>query len=287
MERAPRGAAALGIAGVLLLGSCASTPQDRIERVFRWQRDPSRAHVERIRGLLSDPDEDVRAAALDAVLVLHTDDASERAASALDDPSSSVRAIAARGLGDLGDPAAVPRLAARLASDPEASVRRRAAEALEMLGGPEAEAALSEALVDASRPVRLAAARACGAIDPVGCVEALATVVLNDADWEVRVAAARAIGRSGRYDAGVVLEAATRDPNEFVRAAARAALASLPAVPPAETEPEASGTDRPAGSGTRSAFPDRSGATSGVYSPPRSGRHAGSFRGRAAGHAAD
>lgn len=255
-------------AGAIACASCAASPQERIGRVLEWERRPTAANLGRIREALGDPDPDVRTAALDALITLRDADAARHAGHALDDPTPTIRAAGARGLGELRVAAAVPRLARAREEDAEMTVRFRAVEALEAIGGEGAVAALVAALDDPAAEVRLAAARGCARLDPAGAFEQLARVALDDADWRVRAAAADGLGRSGSLDAVAVLEAARRDPNEFVRAAAASALRTI--APPAG-EPET---------------PRRNDLGSGVYSPTRSERPAGFARGRRSGDAA-
>jgi predicted RNA-binding protein with PIN domain len=76
---------------------------------------------------------------------------------ALSHRAGQVRAAALLGLADLGEPHAVPTIAARLAGDPSSMVREAAAQALGRLGGAAAEAALQAALADPKAKVRKAA----------------------------------------------------------------------------------------------------------------------------------
>lgn len=253
-------APALTLAVALLAVSCDDDPARRVAAVFSWKRDGSQASLARIRALLADPDPAVRAAALDALVSSATTDAAQSAIAALDDPDPSVRAVAAKGLGELREPSVEPRLIQLLQGDPVAQVRRRAAEALELVGGAAAASAMAEALADPSRDVRLAATRGCARLQSADCFESLARVILDDPEWDIRVAAARGLGRSGRSQAAEVLASANGDPNEFVRAAAASALASVPrATPPPPGEEPASGPGSAAGKRTRpAAGPPRS-----------------------------
>jgi len=212
----------------LLFGACARDPQDAIGRIYAWKAQPTDRNVAKIRSYLADPDRDVRATSLHALVSLAVQDAAAISLSALGDGDGFVRATAARCLGELREASAAAPLGERLASDPDWHVRRLAAEALAAIGGAEAVAALVLALEDPVRSVRLAAVAGAGELDPEAAFDVLARIVLDDPDWEVRVQAARAIGRSKRPEALPTLEAAQKDPNEFVRAAASAALAGLP-----------------------------------------------------------
>jgi len=213
------------------LAACAGDPQDRIGRIYTWKLRPTDKNVERIRACLEDPDRDVRAMALHALISLGIEDGQAISLEALRDEDGFVRATAARCLGEMGVAVAAPALAERLSSDPDWHVRKLAAESLTVLGGTEAAEALVRALEDPVRGVRLAAVSGAGELSPDAAFEILAGIVLEDPDWEVRVHAARAIGRSSRPETAATLEAARNDPNEFVRAAATAALRSAGRVP--------------------------------------------------------
>ena len=76
---------------------------------------------------------------------------------ALSHRAGQVRAAALLALADLGEPRAVPSIAARLAGDPSSMVREAAAQALGRLGGAPAEDALRAALADPKAKVRKAA----------------------------------------------------------------------------------------------------------------------------------
>ncbi len=108
---------------------------------------------------------------------------------------ATVRQQAARTLGRVGDPAAVPELIAAL-GDPERSVRREAAKALGSIQDERAVPALVKALGDPDTNVRFYAAYALGEIkDP----RAAATLVqvLRDPQWTVRDQAAWALREIG------------------------------------------------------------------------------------------
>lgn len=230
---------ALALAAACVLEACAPTPSSRIDRIYAWKARPTPENLERIRAYLSDPDRDVRVIALEALVSERTEDAAPRSVQALDDPDPYVRSAAARSIGELRATAAITQLVAHLAADPDPQVRRRAAESAARIGGAEAEEGLLRALEDPVREVRLAAVLGSGELDPEASYDSLARIVLEDPDWRTRVASARALGRVSRPEAAATLEAALKDPNEFVRAAAAAALHAPRAHPVATPLPEA------------------------------------------------
>ena len=68
---------ALGLAG------CAENTEERIDEVYAAKAEPSAENMERIRGFLDDPDRDVRATAINALISLQVPDAAELAPSGL------------------------------------------------------------------------------------------------------------------------------------------------------------------------------------------------------------
>ena len=230
---------AAGFVILALLGSVAGCSRDRNERisaVYDLKANPTPQNVDRLRRLAADPDRDVRATALNALVSLRPDGVGELTRHALGDEDGFVRATAAKLLADLGDPADATILGSRLREDPDPIVRRRAAEALGRLAGDVALAALADGLRDPMDDVRLAAARGLRELNPGYAKVELARLLLEDPTHDVRVQAAAALGESGDPEVRSVLETALADPNEFVRATAANALRVHRTVaPPAPT----------------------------------------------------
>lgn len=208
----------------LAASGCGSDPAERRGSIYALKADPTARNVQLIRERLADPDRDVRATVLNALVELEVADAAQLVQGALDDPDGFVRATAAKLLGDLDRSSLVPALARVLAQDPDPVVRQRAAESLARLGGPSALEALSYALVDPIERVRGAVVEALGDLDPGFAVEALIELLQTDGVWEIRAQAAQALGQSGDPAAAVALNEALSDPNEFVRSAVANAL---------------------------------------------------------------
>ncbi len=123
----------------------------------------------------------------------------------LKSPHQAVRVQAARRLGRLADPAAVPDLIAALAAT-EAPVRRAAARALGEIRDAKATDALVKALGDRDANVRFYAARALGQIRDPAAGEALVGA-LRDPQWPVRNQAAWALrGIKGERIASLLAE---------------------------------------------------------------------------------
>jgi HEAT repeat protein len=141
---------------------------------------------------------------------------------ALRDAEEDVRRAAAAALGEIGDAAAVPGLLAAL-GDAEEDVREAAAAALGQIGAP-AVPGLLAALRDADWRVRREAAKALRRIGDAAAVPGL-LAALRDADWRVRREAAWALGWIGDAAAVPGLLAALRDAEEDVRIALRSVLA--------------------------------------------------------------
>ena len=149
------------------------------------------------------------------------------------DPAPEVRAVAAQGLGYLGQESSAPLLA-RALSDPNEEVRFWAALALETVpGGQAARALASAATADESERVRAAAVRALGWVDRQAAVLPLIRAT-NDTSSMVRQAAAEELGRFREPRSLSALTALFDDPSEDVRWAAVLAagnLRDLDAVP--------------------------------------------------------
>ena len=134
-------------------------------------------------------------------------------------------AIAFKALAKLGEPG-VSALA-RFLDDGSERLRRRAAAILAGAGGKAAASATARALRDTSIAVRLAAARALAARDPMD--ERLAAL-FDDASDEVR---AEAVRLSGRHHPDRI-EALLGDQSEVVQHAVLGTLAESPALVPAD-----------------------------------------------------
>jgi len=188
-----------------------------------------------LRGALSDPDESVRNAAVEACL--RTARRQLSASTAPDQARSLYQAVLAQGgteaaligaltgLGELGDPAAVAEVTPLLGHDSR-RVRIAAATALGRLSGTEATTKLAEALRGADPYVVIAGLQALGAR---GGPEALAAVrsLAADPNREVRLKALWALGRLRSAAAIPDLKAATRDADPEIKAAALDAYVQL------------------------------------------------------------
>jgi HEAT repeat protein len=154
---------------------------------------------------------------------------------ALDNKEATVRAIAAKALGDLrfdGQPAVSHLLKAL--HDPDELVRRFALESLNKIGAPDRSDAklLIGALKDKDLEVRAYAARALGRLGPDGSSAVGALLEdLKDTEVAVRQNAAVALGKVGgdaKERVQPALMVALNDPVREVRAAAAEGLAALP-----------------------------------------------------------
>ena len=103
-----------------------------------------------------------------------------------------IRSWAARAVGNLGDPRAVPDLI-ELLNDHSEVVRNSAARALGRIGDHRAEPALEAALRDTSEAVRASAANALGALGSAESVGALSTAAASDPATFVRINALEAL----------------------------------------------------------------------------------------------
>lgn len=106
--------------------------------------------------------------------------------------ASIVRSHAAKALGELGDPRAIPYLIEKR-DDPEDTVRMFVIQALGRLGGKHEESVVSEGLTDRAAIVRWAAAEALGRMGAVDAIPLLRNALDTDPDPAVRVSAVESL----------------------------------------------------------------------------------------------
>ena len=187
---------------------------------------------------VSDDDEDVRAAAIDALddigssavdqLLMKVTGAkiqqgadwatAKRFASALSSDIPELRMAAANALGTLGESNAIPPLLKTL-QDEDPRVRIRVCDALGKLGHPGAVEQLIGQLDDPNGRIRLAAANALGNIGNGKALQALLNM-LRDENPEIRRISAVALGNARSVRAVQPLADALSDENARVRNAA-------------------------------------------------------------------
>ncbi|MEA2255433.1 MAG: hypothetical protein QOG35_1478 [Solirubrobacteraceae bacterium] len=137
-----------------------------------------------------------------------------------------VRDRAARALGDLRDPSAIPALAEAVSRD--GSSGRGAVWALTQFDDERLVAPLVVALSHADATARALAAGKLAELGDPDAVPALVRVLRTDGDAHVREEAARALGRLGDAAAlDPLLTALRDDPGDHVREEAAAALGAL------------------------------------------------------------
>lgn len=125
----------------------------------------------------------------------------------LGDPDPEVRIVAARALGEVGDPAAAGPLIAAV-SGVRAVPLRIVARSLARVG-PGAAPVLVEAMTSAEATARAVAAEILGLGGAVTAVGVLSSHALRDPDDDVRIRCARALGRIGVPSALAVLRRCT------------------------------------------------------------------------------
>jgi HEAT repeat protein len=171
---------------------------------------------------------------------------------AISDPDPEVREAAIKALDQIGDPRCVGALVVALVDD-RSTVRHSAQRALQSVDmnwerHPDAHTAaphLRTALTNKEYWIRQAAAEALGRMGEVhstelppnaiaepmfyqrqAAAEALSDLLL-DFDWELRLAAAQALGRLGQPSAVDALRRSAQDPEPAVRLAASRAMETL------------------------------------------------------------
>ncbi len=141
----------------------------------------------------------------------------------LESEQANRRWEAAEGLGELGDPRAIPALV-RALRDPHAFVRWAAAQAIGRIGGEEAVALLLPLLQESDPLVRRSAADALGYLDTPAVRQALRRA-LRDPDPTVRRNAIEAVARLGDREAvGILAAVLTTSDDLWVRYSAAEAL---------------------------------------------------------------
>lgn len=176
-------------------------------------------------GLLSHPDETLRAVAARALARIGSPDAAEALARTLNDPSELTRLRMAENLERIGPLATGPLVEALESGDPKAQVF--AARILGNLRAAEARGALCRTLSRGTpTDVRAQAALALGRIGNPDDVPALQKTA-EDEDWPVRAQAANALGMIGELSTIPTLKKLSIDEEWWVRLNASRALANI------------------------------------------------------------
>lgn len=172
-----------------------------------------------------------RASALDILVVdaggaTATTNASERARRLLATGIDDERLWALRHIGDTGDHASVPGVAALLANPgASANARLHAAGTLARLGDPAAIPALGAALQsDAAPEVRRASAQALGRIGGAGSVQVFTEAVSDEADVIVCAEIVHALAAQGSAARAALARIARSDPDATIRDLARGSV---------------------------------------------------------------
>jgi hypothetical protein len=122
------------------------------------------------------------------------------------------------------DPGAVLSLTGLLAGDPDPAIRRSAAEALAGVRGPEAVSALKASLSDQDPTVRGRSLLSLGQMRDEGSVGMVVQAATRDPDASVRRSAVWALSTLNSEEARRGLEAAASDADPLVQSAATGAL---------------------------------------------------------------
>jgi HEAT repeat protein/beta-lactamase regulating signal transducer with metallopeptidase domain len=192
----------------------------------RDKRKPSDPRtIAALTAALKDTDNEVREAALHALVQLRDPSVFQPLVQALADASADLREQAAFGLGQLGDRRAVEPLIALL-KDQNGDVREQVAFALGQIRDKAAIAALTGAVADVDADVREQVVFALGQLGDVAALEGL-SAALRDAMPNVREQAAFALGQIHDSKSVQPLISALKDSNADVREQAAFALGQI------------------------------------------------------------
>lgn len=232
----------LGAALVVCCRGGAATPPGEAKSEFEQLHGPDLAEAKRLysqgetergaailRKLAGDADWNVRSNAVHTIGEVRDRALLPEVYGALKDARLEVRERASRILQWMGDRSSIAPLREAL-SDPEGIVRSNSAEALARIGGVEELATLQRVLKEDPDPgVRALTANALGQMHDAAVVPLL-VAALGDASALVRARAAEALGETGMEGGRAALEeVAASDPDDGVRATAKAALRRLDA----------------------------------------------------------
>lgn len=184
-------------------------------------------YTEAIIGLMPDKEAGVRSRAAKALGTIGDARAAEPLVKALYDREQYVRSAAISALGNVGEPAIPILFDAIIFGNPDYRIECR--EALAAMGG-KALPQLADAVMHGDAVLKYEAIVALGNIGDAHAAGALAAA-LDDADPHIRGIAAnslRMLGAGAREARPKLAAVASGDPSDFVRAAAGAALESIP-----------------------------------------------------------
>lgn len=182
-----------------------------------------------VAALLSDADPRVRECALRVAGYFGFEECLPRLFDALDDPHEDVRRAAIEQLPIVDDPRAASRLVRALGAETPRN-RAAAAHALRSADGPALDEALLAALGDSELWVRYFAATSLGARRTVAACAALARAATGDVATPVRIAAIKALGEVDPEWALPVAERLVLDADHDIACGALAAIAGAAAA---------------------------------------------------------
>jgi HEAT repeat protein len=190
-----------------------------------------RRDVEGLLALLTDPADEIRARAADALGEIKDARAVDSLLALLTDPADDVRKSAARALGEIKEPRAVEPLIATL-NDPANEIRKSAARALGEIKDARAVEPLIAALQDPAYDLRASAADALGEIKDARAVEPLLNLYFKERDLAVGVPVCKALGQIGGDRAvealiSVLEDQSTTEEHEIALARAARALEEI------------------------------------------------------------
>ncbi len=176
--------------------------------------------VERIAGMLLDPDMDVQNKTVDLLVKMRHPDTMKHLIRVLKDESEYARRSAVEVLNEIADPSSIRHLLTAI-EDEDWWVRSRASDALAAIGGPKVMDAVLELIRDENENVRRSAIEILNQTKDERAVKHLIQAV-NDSDWWVRERAADALGEIGDTAATPALLAMLEGDVRSIPAAVRA-----------------------------------------------------------------
>jgi len=152
-------------------------------------------NIEKVTGLLQDPDLEVQGKAVDVIVKINHPETIKYLVAAMKDESEYTRRSAVEVLNEIGDPNSVKDLLSAIKDD-DWWVRARAGDALAEIGGPKVVNSVLELIKDEDEDIRRTAIEILNATKDENAVDTLIKAT-DDEDWWVRERAVDALAHIG------------------------------------------------------------------------------------------